>query len=193
MIQKPVIYFEKPGKANTDDVIEAVKKRVSEGDINHIVVSTSTGNTALKLYEALDNFSVAITAVTLHSGFKGGDSIKMTDEMRKQLSENGIQLCIGSHSLSGVGRSISNTFGGTTPVEIIAHTLRAFCGHGMKVCVEIAIMAADAFLIPTDSTVIAIGGTGGGVDTAVTMKAAHANNFFDLHVKEILSKPINVK
>ena len=95
---------------------------------------------------------------------------------------------IATHSLSGVGRSISTQFGGATPVEIVAHTLRLF-GQGMKVCVEIAIMAADAGLIPTDRDVICVGGTNRGADTAVVLRPAHANTFFNLRVREILCKP----
>ena len=50
-------------------------------------------------------------------------------------------------------------------------------------------MAADAGLIRTDEEIISIGGTKRGVDTALLLKAAHTQNFFDLKVKEILCKP----
>ena len=92
-------------------------------------------------------------------------------------------------ALSGVGRSISRKFGGTTPVEIVAHTLRLF-GQGTKVCVEVAIMAADAGKIPTDRDIVCVGGTGTGADTALVLKAAHANNLFDLRIRETLCRPI---
>mgnify|MGYP000088288728 CR=1 FL=1 len=74
-------------------------------------------------------------------------------------------------------------------MEIIAHTLRLFGTEGLKVAVEIAIMAADAGLIPTDTEVISVGGSGGGADTALVLKAAHMNNFFDLEIREIIAKP----
>ena len=87
-----------------------------------------------------------------------------------------------------MGRGISNKFKGVTPVEIIAETLRLF-SQGVKVCVEISIMAADGGLLPTDSEVIAIGGTGNGVDTALVLKPAHMRNFFDLRINEIIAMP----
>jgi hypothetical protein len=59
----------------------------------------------------------------------------------------------------------------------------------MKVCVEIAVMAADAGRIPTDCDVICVGGTGRGADTAVVLRPAHSNSFFDLRVGEILCRP----
>ncbi|MDH7570440.1 MAG: hypothetical protein QHJ73_12740, partial [Armatimonadota bacterium] len=74
-------------------------------------------------------------------------------------------------------------------VEVIAHTLRRFGGDGLKVAVEVAIMAADGGLVPTAEEVIAVGGTGRGADTAVVLRAAHQNTFFDLEVREILCKP----
>ena len=72
--------------------------------------------------------------------------------------------------------------------EIIAYTLRVL-GEGMKVACEIALMAADAGLVRTDQEVVSIGGTGRGADTAVVLKPAHAQDFFDLRVKEIICKP----
>ncbi|MBM3213067.1 hypothetical protein FJZ33_12655, partial [Candidatus Poribacteria bacterium] len=73
-------------------------------------------------------------------------------------------------------------------VEIIAHTLRRI-GQGIKVAVEISIMAADAALIPTDTEIIAVGGSGKGSDAAIVVKPAHMNNFFDLEIREIIAMP----
>jgi hypothetical protein len=50
-------------------------------------------------------------------------------------------------------------------------------------------MAADGGLLPTDSEIIAIGGTGTGVDTAIVLKATHQGNFFDMRIHEIIAMP----
>ena len=71
---------------------------------------------------------------------------------------------------------------------IIADTLRLL-GQGMKVVVEISVMAADAGLVRTDEDVIVIAGSGRGADYAVVLKPVYSNDFFDLKVKEILCKP----
>jgi hypothetical protein len=71
---------------------------------------------------------------------------------------------------------------------IIANTLRLM-GQGMKVAVEISVMAADAGLVRTDEDIIAIGGSGRGADYAVVLKPVYSNDFFDLKIKEILCKP----
>ena len=151
-------------------------------------ISTS-GATARTVGEALKGTGAAVVAVAEHAGFQGGDAPSLPDAERQELEAQGIRVVVGSHALSGVGRSITKKFGGVTPVEIIAATLRLFGTQGVKVAVEAAVMAADAGQVPTDREIIAVGGTESGADTAVVLRAAHMNNFFDLEIREILAKP----
>ncbi len=184
-----IVYFDRPGRENTDAVIEAVRARRDALDIEHLVVASNSGATALKLWQALQGTGATLVSIPEHAGFGGGDTASLSDEQRRAQEEQGIKVLVCSHALSGVGRSISNKFGGVSHVEIIAYTLRQFGGEGLKVAVEVAVMAADAGLVPTDGEIIAVGGTGGGADCAIVLKAAHMNNFFDLEIREILAKP----
>jgi len=188
MTIKEIIYFDRPGLQNTDDVAAAVKKQCAELGIKHVVVASNSGETARKFWNVLKDSGVKIVAVTEHAGFSGGDKLFITPEAQNELQEKGVETLIASHILSGVGRSISNKFGGISHVEIIAHTLRRF-GQGIKVAVEISIMAADAALIPTDTEIIAVGGSGKGADAAAVIKPAHMNNFFDIEIREIIAMP----
>jgi hypothetical protein len=61
--------------------------------------------------------------------------------------------------------------------------------QGFKVCLEIALMAADAGLVSVKREVVSIGGTGQGADTAVVLTPANAHDFFDLKVHEVICKP----
>jgi len=185
-MEKTINYFENKGAENTDKVIELVRKRKEELGIKTILVASVSGNTALKLREAISD--VNIVSITHHAGFKEKGKLEITSENIQKLKDNNIEFYVGSHALSGVGRGISNKFGGVTPVEIIAATLRLF-GQGVKVCVEISIMAADGGLIPVDEEIITIGGTATGADSAMVLKAANMGNFFDLEIKEIIAKP----
>jgi len=187
-VAKETIYFNEPGPKNTDIVVQAVTGRCKELGIKHVVVASSSGETAVKFAEALKDSGASVVAVTYHSGFKGGDECAVGDEMKKKLDDLGVKLVVGSHALSGVGRSISEKFGGVTPVEIIAHTLRRI-SQGVKVGVEISVMAADAGLVPTTEDIIAVGGSGRGADAAIVLKPAHMNNFFDIKVREIIAMP----
>lgn len=188
MAVKEIIYFDRPGPQNTDRVVKAVKKRAEELGIRYVVVASNTGETALKLWNALRDINVKLISVAEHAGFTGEDKPSITPEKRRELEEKGIDVVVASHALSGVGRSISSKFGGISHVEIIAYTLRRI-GQGIKVAVEISIMAADAALIPTDTEIIAVGGSGRGADAAAVIKPAHMNSFFDLEIREIIAMP----
>ena len=188
-MQGEIVYFDTPGRENTDAVIEIVARRCGELGIEHMVVASNSGATAMKLADALEGSGVSIVAIPEHAGWHGGDESSMPAETRAELEGRGVKVLVCSHALSGVGRSITGKFGGVSHVEIIAHTLRRFGCDGIKVAVEVAVMAADAGLLPTDRETIAIGGTGGGADTAIVLKAAHMNNFFDLEIRELLCKP----
>ncbi|HNR25479.1 MAG TPA: pyruvate kinase alpha/beta domain-containing protein [Methanobacteriaceae archaeon] len=183
-MEKKIEYFETPGGENTERLIELVKERSEELGIKTMVMASVSGESSLKLAKAVPD--AKIISVTHHAGFRGGDELELNPEFQEELEKRGIPIYVGTHALSGVGRGISNKFGGTTPVEVIAETLRMF-SQGVKVCVEISIMAADAGLIPTDEEIIAIGGTARGVDSALVLKSAHMNNFFELRIREIIA------
>jgi len=182
--------FPGAGEENTAHVIHLITQRLEQGGIEHVVVATTTGATAVRFAKALAKGGTHLVAVTHQVGLREGDVSELLPKHEKALRAAGVRIVTTSHALSGVGRSISAKLGGVTPIEMIAHTLRLF-GQGMKVCVEIAVMAADAGAIPTDRDVITVGGTGRGADTAVVLRAAHANRFFDLQLREVLCKPLS--
>ena len=171
-----------------ESIERVVIRRLGQDGIRHVVVATSSGETGGRFLDVLGGRDVKLVCVTHHAGFREGDALDLVPEHEAALRAADVPILVATHALSGVGRSISAQFGGTTPVELIAHTLRLF-GQGMKVCVEIAVMAADAGLIPTDRDIICVGGTGRGADTAVVLRPAHMNRFFDLRIREILCKP----
>ncbi|MEQ8198505.1 MAG: hypothetical protein ABRQ27_10935, partial [Clostridiaceae bacterium] len=103
--------------------------------------------------------------------------------------ESGIKVLSTTHVLSGAERALSKKFGGISPVEVMAYALRMF-GQGLKVCVEVSVMAADSGFIPYLEPIIAIGGTGRGADTAIIISAAHASNILDTKIHEIICKPL---
>jgi len=106
------------------------------------------------------------------------------------LSRNGVTVVRASHVLSGVERSLTRKFGGASRVEAIAEAIRSLFGQGMKVSIEVTVMAADSGAIPVgDVEVIAVGGTGTGADTACVVRPAHSNAFFNFEVREIIAMP----
>ena len=112
-------------------------------------------------------------------------------EILKELETLGCKVVKQTHVLSGLDRSFSNKFGGVSHAELLSESLRCLFGVGIKVAIECTVMAADSGNITIDKT-IAVGGTaakGKGADCAIVALPAHANNFFDFRVLEILAKP----
>lgn len=180
------MHWDKKGPDNTAGTIKLALARAAELDIRHIVVASSTGETA----KQLAGCGLAVVCVSYHVGFDGPGARRMSEATLDELNAAGIKVLFTTHLLAGVDRAIRNKFGGVYPSEIMAQTLRML-GQGVKVCVEISGMALDAGLIPYGQEVIAIGGSGKGCDTAAVVVPAHSNHFFDTKVKEIICKPRN--
>jgi hypothetical protein len=70
----------------------------------------------------------------------------------------------------------------------VAGPFRRF-SQGVKAAIECTIMAADAGAVPVDEDIIAVAGTGKGADSAIVMRAANQNRFFDMKVREIIAMP----
>lgn len=178
------MYWQTAGFVNTEKTVELALKKAAEYHIEDIVVASSCGSTA----SLLAGKAAHIVCVTRAFGYPKQGESEMTEDMRKKLAAQGIKLLTTAHVLSGAERGISRKFGGAYPVEIMAHTLRMF-GQGMKVCVEIAVMALDAGMIPYGKDIIAIGGTGKGADTAAIIRPACAADILDTYIAEVICKP----
>lgn len=179
------MYFDNPGKDNTEQTLMAAAERGRELNIKEAVVASSTGKTAYKAMEVLDDFS--LTVVTYHCGFREPFKNRMAEDVRKDIEGRGIRVIASIHALSGLERSVAKQHSGAYPVLVIADTLRLF-GQGTKVAVEVAIMAADAGAL-SGTDIISIGGSGSGADSALVLKPAHQNTFFDMRIREIICKP----
>ncbi len=189
MLRKEIIYFEKPGKDNTDETLKAAKKRADELRIRDIIVASTTGYTASRAVKVFNPREYNLVIVTHMTGFRNPGEQEFPAELREKLASMGAKILTCTHALSGVERALRKMLNTWGPVEFIAQALRLL-GEGIKVVVEIVVMAADAGLIPISKDVIAIAGTGRGADTACVVKPAHSTNFFDLFIKEIICKPL---
>ncbi|NLJ85710.1 MAG: hypothetical protein GX322_04665 [Firmicutes bacterium] len=179
--------WEKAGSQNTDATLDTAIKRATREEIPWLVVASNTGRTVRKALE-LGADQLSVVCVTHHVGFRGPGIDEMPETERRHLMERGVKILTTTHVLAGVDRSVRTKFGGIYPPEIMASALRML-GQGVKVCVEISIMALDAGLVPYGERIVAVGGTSSGADTAAIILPAHSNSIFDLKVEEILCKP----
>lgn len=154
------------------------------------MVASGTGETGEKALAHLKGSGVKVVIVTEQCGASKEGECEMSPKVEEDLRNLGAGIVRGTHVLSGVERSISRKTGGSSRVEAISEALRALFGQGMKVCVEITVMAADNGAIPCgELEVVAIGGTESGADTACVVRPAHANGFFNFEIREIIAIP----
>ena len=179
-------YFTNPGKENTEDTLRLAKRRAQELSINTILVASTSGETGVRAAQLFEGFRLIV--VSHSTGLTKPDTQELEPEHRSLVESHGATILTATHAFGGVGRAVRRRLNTYQTEEIIAYTLRVL-GEGMKVACEIALMAADAGLVRTDQEVVSLGGTGRGADTAVVLKPAHAQDFFDIRVNEIICKP----
>jgi hypothetical protein len=196
-VTRPCLYFEKPGKHNTDKVIEAVRQRLAEGDIKTVVVASTTGYTALKLSEALrgqEGITLISVAETPLIREWGAEYPCLRPETKGELERRGVIVADKIPYLLHSSVLDYSPWKAPSAEEILRETLYAF-GQGLKVAVEVVLIAvASGFLEPFQD-VIAVGGTSRGADAAIVVRATFPNHVFSqddakrLKIREVLCKP----
>lgn len=179
-------YWTKPGRQNTKKTIQRAVQRAKQLLIGHFVVASCSGYTVRELLKFVAGKKIVM--VTHQAGFRKPGMCEMPERTAQVLKKHGVTVYTGTHFFGGVGRAVRMKFGGLEIDELVAHTLRIF-GQGVKVAVEIAVMAADAGLLPHGKEVIAIGGTGEGADTAVVCLPSHGKDLFSFQIREIICMP----
>ena len=179
-------YFEEPGKTNTEETLKIAKKRAKELGIKSIVFSSSGGYTAKLALEILEEKGIRLIVV----GFPD----RFPEKLKEELESKGHAVLFPSnYEFDHPGEAWE--------------LLRRF-GEGMKVAVQVVLMATEVGLVEEGEEVIAMGGTGtieypqgGGCDLAIVMEAAKGKNFFKVDlspyekkmkgrkIKEILCRP----
>ncbi len=184
--QKAITYFSTPGEVNTNQAFELARERARELGIKSVLVASTSGATGVMAAEYFKDHEVII--VSHSTGFREGNTQELTEENRRKIEELRGTVLTMTHAFGGVNRAVRRKFNTYQVDEIIAGTLKMF-GQGIKVVIEIAMMAADAGLVRTDTPVICIAGTNAGADTAVVLIPAVSQNFFDIGILEIICLP----
>ncbi len=180
------MYFERAGTQNTEKTLKIAVEEAEERGIRHMVVASTRGDTGLQAAMLLQGTGISLVVVTHNTGFSEEGVQEFEDAKRAEIEELGGRIYTGTMVLRNIGTAI-RSLQSYSQQDLVANTLRML-GQGMKVCVEIVAMAADAGLIPCED-VIAVAGTGRGADTAAIIRANSSNNFFQIKVREILAKP----
>jgi hypothetical protein len=196
-LKKSIMYFNQPGFINTKSVIEAIKERLKEGDIESILVPLTTGKTAANFSQELKTLTeiIPVSEVEAASACRRiastdqgllGKLIKkrleaVSEDTNKILRREAFDLTF----LPFCGESWN----------IVKEVLYAF-GQGMKVAIELSLAAVEIKKVGPYKKVISVGGTGEGVDTAIVIRTAPQNEAFGkdpdkrLIIQEIIAMPI---
>ena len=185
-MEHPTHYFMDADQEHTEDVLRLVAARASELGIKRVVIASASGRTALAAVDVLQGLQVVV--ITHETGYVTDGVQEFPDDLRQALEARGVSVHTVTHAFGGLSRAMRKKFNTHVIGDIIANTLRVF-GQGLKVAVEITLMAADCGAVRTDETVIAAGGAEHGLDTAIVCKPVNAQRFFDLKIQEIVCKP----
>jgi uncharacterized protein len=184
-VERRIVYFEKTGPDNTAETLRLARERAGELGVRHLLVASTHGSTALRAAELFQGSGVEVTAVSICAAF---DDMgwTMSPAERGRLEARGVRVLTSAHAL---GDGIAEGFSGENTVgSVVANTLRWF-SQGMKVAVEISLMAVEAGLVPPGDELIAVAGTNDGADTAIVIAPAHARKVKELSIREVLCKP----
>jgi len=185
-METEIVYFEKRGPENTDETLRLARDRAEALGIRDVVVASTTGKTGVKASTIFSGNRLIVVSNVM--GFSQPNQIRMTGENRAVIEAGGGKILTTGHAFGMLGRAVNKKFGAIQVDELIAHVLRLI-GTGVKVACEISCMAADAGLIRAGEETIAIGGSGGGADTAIVLKPSNTHTFFDTKILEIICKP----
>lgn len=185
-MQEEIVYFEKGGREHTEIVLELVKKKAMTRGISKIVLASTRGATARAAAEVLEGTNLQMVVVPWQYGFaekQGVPQQPFPTDLIPELQAKGHRVHFGTMLFH-----TEELYGTQTP-RVIANTLRIF-SEGIKVCVEIIMMATDGGWLAKGEQVIAVAGTGAGADTAVIALAAPSTKMNTLRIQEILCKPL---
>jgi hypothetical protein len=162
-VERTTEYFEEPGRNNTDRTLSLARQRAEEAGIGVLVLASTRGYTAER-------------ALALCAGRK----LIVVGIQRERFDRN------VSAELEDAGNLI---FAAEVEYTYPAEMQRAFrrFGQGTKVAVEVVVCAVQAGLVEVGARVIAVGGSGGGADTALVVRAAW--DLSDIWVSEVICKP----
>ena len=183
-MEQKITYFEVPGRRNTEETLRLAGERAKERGIRKIVLASTTGDVARLAAERFAGMGISLIVVPHQYGFT--ETQRFPAELVKKLEAQGHHVHFGTMLFHTDG------FYGVGAPEAMAMILRTIC-QGMKVCVETVLMATDAGLVERGEEVVAISGTARGADTAVVALASSTTQLQDLHITEILCKPLKTR
>ena len=182
-MKKEITYFGGPGEDNMPAVFDLVDAALAESDIKKIVLASTRGTTAQFAMDRYKGSDTRLIIVPHQYGFGPTGQQRFPQDLATRAREEGHQVYYGTMLFHQ-----DKLWGSGTP-QVVANFLRFF-GQGVKVCVEILLMAANGGLVDAGEEVVVVAGTGSGADTALIMTGGTSVAPTQVHVSQILCKPL---
>ena len=152
--------------------------------VRKIVLASTRGDTARLAAARLSGTGIKLVVVPHQYGF--AQTQLFPPQVVTELVQEGHAVHFGTMLFH------TDRFYGSGSAEAMAMVLRTIC-QGMKVCVETVLMATDGGHVSRGEEVIAVAGTARGADTAVVAIASTSTRLHELHITEILCKPLQTR
>jgi hypothetical protein len=182
LFNESIVYFEEPGQQNTEETLALARARALARGIKKIVIASTRGDTAVLAAKVFAETGIKMVVVPHQYGFRPGEQ-RFPMALIPELEQQGHRVYFGTMLFH-----TDELYGSRAP-SILAMVLRTFC-QGMKVVHEILMMAANGGCVAAGEKVVVIAGTGRGADTAVVAIAAPSTRLHELHITEIICKPL---
>ncbi len=173
------------------DIMTAAKELADKHGVKNVVVASDSGGSAR---DALKTFGADyhIVAVAIPPELsRMAEFNKTVEDLTAQGVEYVVSYPILGHPISPLERKLHPA--DTDPLRVIQSTLRVF-GEGAKVCVEVAMIAADQEAVSTVTDCVAIvrpPTESNSPHTAMVIHPAKSGDMFDhtLRVKDLVLVP----
>jgi hypothetical protein len=183
-VERKIVYFENPGEENTEETLRLAVEEARHRGVGKVVLASTRGETARLAAARFAGTGVQLVVVPHQYGFT--QTQLFPPELVAELEQQGHRVHFGTMLFHADG-----FYGSGTP-EAMAMILRTIC-QGMKVCVETVLLATDGGHVSRGEEVIAVSGTARGADTAVVAIASTSTRLHELHITEILCKPLQTR
>ncbi len=200
----------------SSDIFTLAEERAIKLDVRNILVATNSGESVQKAQEifgpGFSFFAVGNApssrekGLALHTGIADSTKERLdASEIRvirqdASIFQAGANKNIRIPSFENANRAYVQRFGKTFQEDetipnnickVMGHILGEFFGDGAKVCMEIALMAADSGHLPLDQDCMAIATPGGYSHAALILHPVTTRELFSTHfrVKDLLLVP----
>jgi hypothetical protein len=194
--RRQVYYFDEPGEGNTDLVVKAVSRRLEAGGVSEVIVASTSGETAAKFARALKGKARLLCVSEAPYRREWGEKWPcLKARFKKELRELGVDIIDEVPYVFHDSVLESARWSSIFPERLVKETLYCF-GQGLKVAVEVALLAVSCGKVAPFRDVIAVGGSSKGADTAIVLRATYPACLFDkdparrLEIREIVAMPV---